>query len=66
MYSLQRGGRMVRLIDTPGFDDSTRDDLDILTEIAYWLSQAYKRIQLGSYTYTPLMLLDWEELPAGI
>ncbi|KPI34877.1 uncharacterized protein AB675_2253 [Cyphellophora attinorum] len=51
MYSLQRGGRTIRLIDTPGFDDSTRDDLDILTEIAYWLSQAYKRIQLAGIIY---------------
>ena len=51
MYTLERNGQVIRLIDTPGFDDSTRDDFDLLTEIAYWLSQAYKRVRLAGIVY---------------
>ena len=31
-------GRIVTLIDTPGFDDTTRSDTDILSSIAAYLS----------------------------
>lgn len=46
MYSFDgkdRGGRKVKvhLIDTPGFDDTNRPDVEILQEIVYWLSSAY-------------------------
>lgn len=50
MYSLRRNGRVVRLIDTPGFDDSTRSEIDILSEIALWLNMAY--------TASPRLLLS--------
>lgn len=33
--------QMVYLIDTPGFDDSTRTDTQVLREIASWLSYSY-------------------------
>ncbi|KAF7374716.1 hypothetical protein MSAN_00356900 [Mycena sanguinolenta] len=33
--------RSVMLIDTPGFDDTTRSDTDILTQIATFLATAY-------------------------
>jgi predicted GTPase len=33
-------GRMVTLIDTPGFDDTTRSDTDILRMIAAFLATA--------------------------
>ncbi|KAJ6513038.1 P-loop containing nucleoside triphosphate hydrolase protein, partial [Mycena sanguinolenta] len=33
--------RSVTLIDTPGFDDTTRSDTDILTQIAAFLATAY-------------------------
>lgn len=33
---------MVHLIDTPGFDDSKRPDIDILTDLAYYLTSAYR------------------------
>ncbi|KAF6753689.1 P-loop containing nucleoside triphosphate hydrolase protein [Ephemerocybe angulata] len=36
-------GRRVRLIDTPGFDDTTKSDTDILKMIAMFLSSAYER-----------------------
>lgn len=29
------------LVDTPGFDDTTRSDADILREVASWLAKAY-------------------------
>ena len=41
MYSLRRKGRIVRLFDNPGFNDSRRDDVEILAEIAFWLASAY-------------------------
>ena len=34
-------GKNVHLIDTPGFDDTSRSDTEVLKEIAYWLSEAY-------------------------
>jgi hypothetical protein len=34
-------GRVVTLIDTPGFDDTTRSDTDVLTMIAAYLSKTY-------------------------
>ena len=32
----------VHLIDTPGFDDSERSDVQVLQEIAHWLSKSFK------------------------
>lgn len=42
-HSRDRSGRIVKvhLIDTPGFDDTNRPDVEILQEIVYWLSSAY-------------------------
>ncbi|KAJ6513033.1 P-loop containing nucleoside triphosphate hydrolase protein, partial [Mycena sanguinolenta] len=40
--SFELEGRSVTLIDTPGFDDTTRSDTDILTQIAEFLALAYK------------------------
>lgn len=34
-------GRKVHLIDTPGFDDTTRSDVDILMEVASFLATTY-------------------------
>ena len=34
-------GRQVKIIDTPGFDDTTRTDSDILKEISKYLSESY-------------------------
>jgi len=40
------------LIDTPGFDDSTRSDTDILREVASWLTKAYtNNIKLTGIIY---------------
>ncbi|OQD96236.1 hypothetical protein PENVUL_c093G04690 [Penicillium vulpinum] len=33
----------VYLVDTPGFDDTTRNDTDILKEIATWLTRQYQQ-----------------------
>ncbi|KAJ7678997.1 P-loop containing nucleoside triphosphate hydrolase protein [Mycena polygramma] len=38
----QLDGRWVTLIDTPGFDDTTRSDTDILTQIASFLAITYE------------------------
>jgi len=40
--SFDLDGRRVTLIDTPGFDDTTRSDTDILNEIASFLETSYK------------------------
>ncbi|KAJ5902344.1 hypothetical protein N7495_002872 [Penicillium taxi] len=42
----------VYLIDTPGFDDTNRDDSDVLREIAFWLSDSLmKKIKLSGMFY---------------
>ncbi|KAJ8517864.1 hypothetical protein ONZ45_g5011 [Pleurotus djamor] len=38
-----RGKDSVVLVDTPGFDDTTRSDTDILKLIASWLEKTYKK-----------------------
>ncbi|KAK7033301.1 GTP-binding protein A [Favolaschia claudopus] len=38
----QLDGRWISLIDTPGFDDTTRSDTQILTQIASFLATAYE------------------------
>lgn len=48
VYSCERLGRKVHLIDTPGFNDSKRSESDILEEICYWLSAAYGPVDVGS------------------
>ncbi|KZT63255.1 hypothetical protein DAEQUDRAFT_770777 [Daedalea quercina L-15889] len=40
--SFELAGRSVRLIDTPGFDDTTRSDTEVLKMIAVALSQIYQ------------------------
>jgi len=45
-------GREVQLIDTPGFDDTDRSDVDILSTIAKWVQQAnYLRKHLSGIIY---------------
>lgn len=42
----------MHLIDTPGFDDTSRDDTDVLRGIADWLTSVYeKRIDLRGVIY---------------
>ncbi|KDQ08309.1 hypothetical protein BOTBODRAFT_166021 [Botryobasidium botryosum FD-172 SS1] len=41
--SFEYGGRRIRLIDTPGFDDTNKTDTDILELISTHLAAAYKR-----------------------
>ncbi|KAK4938866.1 hypothetical protein LTR10_020772 [Elasticomyces elasticus] len=41
IFSFKRGSTSVHLIDTPGFNDSTRSESEVLQEISYWLSAAY-------------------------
>lgn len=39
MYSPQL---CVHLIDTPGFDDTERSDVQVLQDISHWLSMSFK------------------------
>jgi hypothetical protein len=41
IFSFQHGSKTVHLIDTPGFNDTTLSESEVLQEIAYWLSAAY-------------------------
>ena len=41
IFSFQHGSKTVHLIDTPGFNDTTRSESEVLQEIAYWLFAAY-------------------------
>ncbi|KEY73898.1 hypothetical protein S7711_06105 [Stachybotrys chartarum IBT 7711] len=44
--------RRVYLIDTPGFDDTSRSDAEVLKEIATWLGDSYKnKILLNGIIY---------------
>ncbi|CZR64979.1 uncharacterized protein PAC_14879 [Phialocephala subalpina] len=42
VYSLKRGGKVIWLIDTPGFDDTNARDADVLEDLAYWLSKSFQ------------------------
>lgn len=42
IHSFRHQGRVIRLIDTPGFDDTSKADVAILNNIAFWLSHAYR------------------------
>jgi 50S ribosome-binding GTPase len=42
IHSFRRRGRTIHLIDTPGFDDTTKSDVNVLNNIAFWLSHAYR------------------------
>ncbi|KAF8429577.1 P-loop containing nucleoside triphosphate hydrolase protein [Tirmania nivea] len=45
-------GKVVHLIDTPGFNDTHRTDGDILHELAYWLLKCYSNnIRLSGVVY---------------
>lgn len=44
--------RTIYLVDTPGFDDTTRSDTEVLREIAGWLNDSYKnRVLLHGIIY---------------
>lgn len=52
VYSYFHNGRTIRLIDTPGFDDTNRSDTDILKDIAFFLSTIYtKKVKLAGIIY---------------
>ncbi|KAG2008109.1 TKL/TKL-ccin protein kinase [Coprinopsis cinerea AmutBmut pab1-1] len=40
--NLTRKRRRLILLDTPGFDDSLINDIDILRQISYWLTKCYR------------------------
>lgn len=41
IFSFQHRSQTIHFIDTPGFNDTTRSESEVLQEIAYWLSTAY-------------------------
>ncbi|KAH8797055.1 hypothetical protein F5882DRAFT_241634, partial [Hyaloscypha sp. PMI_1271] len=53
LYPLTLGNHTVTLVDTPGFDDRYRSDLEILQEIIYFLSSIYssKFVKLAGIIY---------------
>ena len=52
VYSYFHNGKTIRLIDTPGFDDTNRADTDILKDIAFFLSTIYtKQVKLAGIIY---------------
>jgi hypothetical protein len=52
VYSYFYNSKTIRLIDTPGFDDTNRSDTDILKDIAFFLSTIYsKKVKLAGIIY---------------
>ncbi|CAN9277486.1 unnamed protein product [Alternaria alternata] len=45
-YRFQSGGVNYILFDTPGFDDSKRDDEEVYRELAHWMAQSFRKGQL--------------------
>ncbi|KAK6539282.1 hypothetical protein TWF694_009517 [Orbilia ellipsospora] len=51
-YRDEETNRIIYLVDTPGFDDTTRSDTDVLKEVAYFLSVSYSsKIKLSGIIY---------------
>ncbi|ORY17907.1 hypothetical protein BCR34DRAFT_621585 [Clohesyomyces aquaticus] len=51
-YECRIGGRTFILLDTPGFDDTHRGDVDILSDIAETLSATYKnKLKISGIVY---------------
>ncbi|TVY85414.1 hypothetical protein LSUE1_G000043 [Lachnellula suecica] len=52
IYTIKCFGKVVHLIDTPGFDDSNRPDFEVLTELTTWLNIAYNlEVRLSGVIY---------------
>lgn len=47
-YTFQHEGIKITLVDTPGFSDTSRSDVEILKEISKWTSETYSKGQLLS------------------
>ncbi|KAG6847213.1 hypothetical protein H0H93_009481 [Arthromyces matolae] len=51
-YQLRRPGRRVFLVDTPGFDDTSEGDREILRRIAVWLAKSYSdKVKIAGLIY---------------
>lgn len=52
IHTARVDGQDIYLIDTPGFDDTTRSDTEILEDVAAWLKRSYDaRITLAGIIY---------------
>lgn len=52
VYYFWHQGVRIWLVDTPGFDDTERSDLDILRDVAFWLASVYtKEARLAGIIY---------------
>jgi hypothetical protein len=52
IHSFLHNGKTVHLIDTPGFNDAGRSELDVFKEIVFWLSSAHTTgIHLNGIVY---------------
>ncbi len=52
MYTCTYGSKQLILVDTPGFDDTFRDDAQVLQEVATFLEATYKKnIKLSGIIY---------------
>jgi hypothetical protein len=52
MHTIRCCGKTVHLIDTPGLDDTNRQDEDVFQELAYWLVKSYQMaIRIAGVVY---------------
>ncbi|PWW75439.1 hypothetical protein C7212DRAFT_364600 [Tuber magnatum] len=47
-YSFEHAGVTITLVDTPGFNDTTRTDTEVLGEISNWTSETFRENRLLS------------------
>ena len=62
-YTISHHGLRVVLVDTPGFDDTLRPDMDILRRIADWLTKKYLH---PDQSLTLLMLMVYKGIQTVI
>ena len=59
------GGRRVILIDTPGFDDTTRSDTDVLKLVAAFLETSYVTCEAYIFLTKNASRTDTNEVPSS-
>ncbi|KAL9087902.1 MAG: hypothetical protein Q9165_006464 [Trypethelium subeluteriae] len=60
-YPITVEDRLLTFVDTPGFDDTSRSDIEVLAEVATWMAE--KLVGIGSFLNISLVTTMWDLLP---